>query len=162
VVWQYTLLIWHMCSPQVYTGSQWVRTNSGILYYYSSIPCRIFTPLILKLYNWWWKWEKYYHQHLDTLHEGLSLLPMWLFKKSICFWQILWRWDITTWIMGKINDWQNKFYNALYRSIMKHERSFHIFKIPALLWHHKSPWSGRWQLWLTVENENYIWQAQWC
>jgi hypothetical protein len=48
MVWQYTLLIYHMCSPQVCRGFQWVRTNSGNLYY---------------------------HQHLDTLHEGQSLLP---------------------------------------------------------------------------------------
>jgi len=136
VVWQYTLLIWHMCSPQVYTGSQWVRTNSGVLYYYSSIPCRIFMPLILKLFNWWWKGAKIIITSTSThCMKSNPCCLTWPFKKSICFWQILWRWDITTWIMGKINDWQNKFYNAFYRSILQHERSFHIFKIPALLWH---------------------------
>jgi hypothetical protein len=44
---------------------------------------------------------------------------------------------------------------------MKHERSFHILKILAFLLHQKCHWQGRWQLWVTVENEKYIWQAQW-
>jgi len=136
-----------MCSPQVYTGSQWVRTNSGILYYYSSIPCRIFMPLILKLYNLWWKWDK--NIIISTWTHWMNASPCCLrdsLRKVFVFWQISWRWDIKIWIMRKINDWQYKFYNDLCRSIMKHEGSFHIFKIPALLWHHKSPWRGRWQL----------------
>ena len=74
VVWQYTLLICHMCSPQVYRGSHWVRTNSGNLYYYSSTPCGIFMPLILKLYNGWWKGSN--NTRVGTLIMGTIYLQL--------------------------------------------------------------------------------------
>ena len=109
-------------------------------------------PLILKLCNCWWNGDK--NITTSTWKHCMKASPCcltWLFKKRIYLWHTLCRWDIIARILWKINDWQNKFYSAFYGSIIKHDRSFHILKIPAFLWHRKSPRQGRWQLWLSAE-----------
>jgi len=49
------------------------------------------------------------HQYLDCLDKGQSLGLMWLFfKKGICFWQLLCRWDTIRGTFWKITGWHKK------------------------------------------------------
>ena len=53
VNWQHKLFTYYTCSPQDYSGSQWLRqtphTNKD------SSPLSVFILCFLKLYNCWWK-----------------------------------------------------------------------------------------------------------
>jgi hypothetical protein len=84
-------------------------TNIGTSHYWRP-PHLVFScSSSFKLYDCWWKrktdiisstWTQWMKDSLHCL--------MWLFEKSICFWQLLGRWGTIRRILWKITSWHKK------------------------------------------------------
>jgi hypothetical protein len=114
----------------------------------------------LKLWNCWWKTNRYYHQYLEVCDEGCFLLHDVTIQEMYLFL------FITAHLGHNQRDSLKDYWSTLwqifvdfYVYIIKCDRFFQIFTFE---WQQKLTWLDKWKLWQIVENERYFWWAEWC